>query len=467
VSLEHYSSIFIQKCRYYDKPESDITTFKNDYDEFKRSKIDQTNTVACMNTLITKYIVSMFHESSYLQEDLVNVYKELNDILDLTMKSPSKGVSGAVDVYRKLLAFKPALSASIQRGDIKHGFQRSCAWHQTVLPVSIKFILGPILGRALIGGKTLAVLKGVESLRSAEPSVTKTLSRPIRDMTELYHATKESEVSSMMILSAYITFSFSLFISIVRVIDISGPRGLDSTSDLTWVRTLLTVAQWASLGTLLGAFIAVFHFYRKLKHLFGLDSTLARRRLDPRLRTVISVTRTQEFITMIRFLSVVGSSAALALFIAGSTGDIGINPQTVSYIAMGGVGFAILSAFLFIVFEFSIRYNLEPRLGQIVSIDFARWRSFYHSMISYLRYYSLMINSCVHPSKKRSIALKNRLLDLDALYSLKQRKLLKKIHGSTLHVSLSTNTVLIPSLLRIDSARSYNISNPGIKKSNE
>lgn len=367
ISLDHYSSLFIKKCRYYNKPEADIATYENAYQDFKRSKKDQTRTVAFMHLLVTKFIAGIFHESSYLQEDLVNIYKELNDMLDLAKKSPSNGIAGAVDVYRNLLNFKPSLQASIQRGEIKYGFQRSCAWYQTALPVSLKFILSPIVGRSSIGGKTLAALKGVESLRSADPSVEKTLSRPIRDLSELYHATKESESSSMVILSSYITFCFSLSFSIIRVIEISGPRGTNGESDIDWVRTLLTIAQWASLGTLLGALIAVFHFARKLRHLFSLESALASRKRDPRIRKAITVTRTQEFITIIRFLSVVGSSAALALWIALDTADIGITAQTISYIAMGGVGFAVASALLFVLFEFAVRYSLEPRLGRVVS----------------------------------------------------------------------------------------------------
>ena len=368
VSLNHYSSVFVRKCRYYNIPEADTAAFENAYEDFKRSKKDQARTVAFMHLLVTRFIAGIFHESSYLQEDLVNIYKELNDMLDLVKKSPSNGIAGAAAAYRNLLDFKPALEASIQRGDIKYGFLRSCKWYQMALPVAVKFVFSPVFGRSSIGGKTWAVLQNVESLRSADPSVEKTLSRPIRDMKELYHATKESETSSMGILSSYITFWFSMAFSIIRVISISGSRDEYRNSEISWVLTLISIAQWASLGTLLGAFIAVFHFFRKLKHLFGLDAALARRKRDPRIRKTITVTRTQEFITIIRFLSVVGSSAALTLSIARVTG-VDIDQRIISYIAVGGVGFAIASALLFVLFEFSVRYSLEPRLGRIVSID--------------------------------------------------------------------------------------------------
>lgn len=372
-SLNHYSSVFVRKCRYYNVPEANIVTYENAYEDFKRSKKDQTRTVAFMHLLVTKFIAGIFHESSYLQEDLVNIYKELNDMLDLAKKAPSNGIAGALEIYRNLLSFKPALEASIQRGAIEYGFLRSCAWHQTALPVSLKFILSPILGRAAIGAKTLVALKGVESLRSADPSVEKTFSRPIRDLTELYFATKESESSSMVILSSYMTFSLSWVFSIIRVIEISSPRieagDLEGQSDYEWLRTLINVAQWASLGTLLGAFIAVFHFFRKLKHLFGLISALARQRRDPRIQKAISVARSQEFITIVRFLSVVGSSAGLTLWIVVGTWNIGLDRIIVSFIALGGVALAIASALLFVLFEFSVRYSLEPRLGRVVSID--------------------------------------------------------------------------------------------------
>jgi hypothetical protein len=366
VSLDHYATVFVDLAKYYNMPEADVASFESAYKDFQESNRDQASTVSFMHLLVTVFIAGTFHESSYLQEALVNLYKELNDMLDLVREAPSNGLVGAVDVYRQLLSFQPSLEASIQRGAIKYGFLRACAWHQTVIPVSLKFILSPCFGKASIGGKTLAVLNAVKSLRTTDSTVEKTLSRPIRDLAELYHATKESETSSMMILSAYITFVLSICFSIIRIIEISGPRE-NYKSELEWIDTLLSVASWASLGTLLGAFIAVFHFYRKLKHLFGLVGFLTPRRSDPSIHTAIAVTRTQEFITMIRFFSVIGSSASITLFIVSQTVDRRIYRKIAAYIALGAVGAAVMSVLLFVLFEFFVRYNLDPRLGRAVS----------------------------------------------------------------------------------------------------
>jgi hypothetical protein len=371
VSLNHHATYFVTSARYYNIPEADVASFEKAFTDYMNSNKDQTSTISFMHQLVTVYIAGTFHENSYLQEYLVDLYKELNGMLDLVRQSPSNGLVGAVEVYRQLLEFKPALEASIQRGPIKYGFLRSCGLHQMVLPVTLKFIFSPILGKATIGGKTWAALKAVESLKNSDATVEKTLSRPIRDLSELYHATKESESSSMVILSSYFTFWLSVIFSIIRVIEISGPRtkmGNVLVSDFDWVQTILDIASWASLGTLLGAYIAIFHFYRKLKHLFGLDASLYPRRKDPRIRTAITVTRTQEFITIVRFLSVLGSSAALTLAIINQTG-LGINVTILSYVALGGVGTAIASALLFIIIEFVVRYNLDPRLGRLVSFS--------------------------------------------------------------------------------------------------
>lgn len=365
VSLDHYAAVFVDLANYYNMPEADVASFESAYKDYQNSNRDQASTVSFMHLLVTVFIAGTFHESSYLQEALVNLYKELNDMLDLVREAPSNGLVGAVDVYRQLLAFQPLLEASIQRGAIKYGFLRSCAWHQTVVPVSLKFILSPCFGKTLIDGKTLSVLNAVKSLLTTDAKVEKTLSRPIRDLTELYHATKESETSSMMILSSYITFVLSICFSIIRIIEISGPRE-NFMSELDWIDTLLNIASWASLGTLLGAYIAVFHFYRKLKHLFGLVGYLAPRRNDPAIRTAISVTRTQEFITLIRFFSVIASSAAITLFIVSQTASSRIYREIAAYIALGAVGTAVMSGLLFVFFEFFVRYNLDPRLGRAV-----------------------------------------------------------------------------------------------------
>jgi hypothetical protein len=376
VSLDHYASVFIDLAKYYNMPEADVASFEKSYKDYQQSNKDQASTVSFMHLLVTVFIAGTFHESSYLQEALVNLYKELNDMLDLVREAPSKGLVGAVDVYRRLLDFQPNLEASIQRGAINYGFLRSCAWHQTVLPVSLKFIVSPCFGKAFIAGKTLAVLNAVKSLRTTDSNVEKTLSRPIRDLTELYHATKESETSSMMILSAYITFVLSICFSIIRIIEISGPRD-DYVSEIQWIDDLLDIATWASLGTLLGAFIAVFHFYRKLKHLFGLIGYLLPRRSDPRIRTAITVTRTQEFITIIRFLSVAASSVAITSAIVVQTATFDEFKEIAAYIALGAVGSAIMSGLLFVLFEFFVRYNLDPRLGRAVSSFFVFYHRYY------------------------------------------------------------------------------------------
>jgi hypothetical protein len=365
VSLDHYAAIFVDLAKYYNMPAADVASFENAYKDYQQSNRDQASTVSFMHLLVTVFIAGTFHESSYLQEALVNLYRELNDMLDLVREAPSNGLVGAVDAYRQLLAFQPILEASIQRGPITAGFLRSCAWHQTVIPVSMKFILSPCFGKAFTSGKTLAVLNAVKSLRTTDATVEKTLSRPIRDLTELYHATRESETSSMMILSAYITFILSVCFSIIRIIEISGPR-VGYMSTLDWIDTLLSIANWASLGTLLGAYIAVFHFYRKLKHLFGLVGHLLPRRSDPRIRTAITVTRTQEFITIIRFLSVLAASAAITFAIVLQTASLSVNREIAAYIALGAVGTAVASGLLFVFFEFFVRYNLEPRLGRAV-----------------------------------------------------------------------------------------------------
>jgi hypothetical protein len=258
-----------------------------------------------------------------------------------------------------LLDFQPKLEASLERGDIKHGFIRERSWHQTEVPVTLRYLLSPILGRTTVAGKILSILKKAEAMQSSASNDV--LKRPIRDLRELYHATKESEVGSMIVLTGFVVFCFSIFFSVFRLVEwVGGERD--------WVRIVLDASAWAALGSMLGASLAAFHFVRKLKHLFNLHAALRRMRTDPQIHHVIKVTRTQEWLTVVRLATVVAAAVALPWSIALSTwgSKISSSEDIPVYIASAAVVAAVGATIFFLFVEFFVRYNLDPCLGPAV-----------------------------------------------------------------------------------------------------
>jgi hypothetical protein len=359
--LNHLVTVFVAKAQYYNVAEVKIRSFENAYGRFKVLGRDRASTLRFTRQLVQEFIPGTFHENSYLQEDLVNIYKALYEILSLESQVPANGMAGADELYRMLLTFRSDLTASIERGDVKYGFLRDHSWNQTPLPVTLRYIFGPLLGKRTMAGKTLAILKAAWVMRTTRATKRK-LSRPVRDLTELYHATKESEVASMIVLSVFIVFWFSVFFSIVRLIEFAGRSPW-------WIRPVRDAAVWASIGSLLGSTLAVLHFIRKLKHLFRLDATLGIMRSDPRIQLIRSVARTQEFLVALRLLAVIAASIALPWSIAEMTwGDnISLSDSYPGYLAAVSVVAALSAVIFFFFVEFGVRYNLDPCLGRAVS----------------------------------------------------------------------------------------------------
>lgn len=358
--LETVVRKFLEDCVYYNHEEAEINEFKQYYNGYKASRQTETQTFEFMHKIVGVYIPSVFYINSYLQEDLVNIYKSLHESLSLIKQAPSQGMKGADAVFNQLVGFDKALKGKIRKGDVKYGFLREGDWYH-FLPETIVYLLGPCLFKGTIAGKTKSALKAVESLKA--PGVNDTvLSRPIRDLTELYFATTESHTGSVMFLSGFVVFCFSVFFSIFRIIDL--------IVDASWAMDILMGAAWASLGSLLGALVAILHFGRKLGHLFGLQSQLGSSQDISKVRLVTS---TQIFLVFVRLVAVVAAAVALPWSLLNQTvldndsddDDFGDISQL---IALGAVGAAVAAAVLFFLVEFFVRYNLPPALGQVVRV---------------------------------------------------------------------------------------------------
>lgn len=359
-ALEEAAKTFLYHCEYYNQPEENINGFKNAYEKYKTSFRSQSNTIAFMRQVIQEFVTDRFHVSSYLQRDLVGIYRALDDILTLSKQGKAIGMNGADKLFDMMLKLRPSLEASIERGEVKYGFLKSHAWYQTAIPVSLKFLFGWMFCNQTIASKTRVVLKQAESM-AMESSKNNAIKRPVQDLRELYHATKESEVASMMFLSALIVFCFSIFFSFFRLLQVAGV-------DAGWVDTVLVAATWAALGTTLGSSIAAFHFVRKLRHLFSLDAGLGSMKSDERVRKVRAVTRIQELLVLVRLATVVAAAVSLPWFAVADSFDL--DPDIPIAIAAGAVVAAIGAFIFFFQVEYGIRYGLDPQLGYAVCEPF-------------------------------------------------------------------------------------------------
>jgi hypothetical protein len=360
--LEDLVHGFIQYAHYYNIADEKIRLFEDAFNEFKTSHQNRMKAIDFARRLVEEFIPDTFHVNSYLQENLVRIYKALIEMLTASKHATARGAGGADKVYQMLLDIKPEIDASLQRGDIAFGFLRQKAWYQTALPVTIRYLFGPFLPcKKTLTRKIWTIVKYTESMQGQGTS-DKT-SRAMRDLTEFYHATRESEVGSIMILSGFIVFCFSVVFTVFQVLD-----WVFDDSDV--VGSVADAVAVTSIGSMLGALLAIFHFVRKLRHLFVLDRNLGKaKKSDERIQHARKVTRIQEFLVMVRLIAVVLAAVALpwSIILSLANDEDQITPII---LASFSIVAAIFAAIMFFFVEFKVRYNLDPCLGLSVCEPF-------------------------------------------------------------------------------------------------
>lgn len=369
--IETLVTRFLANARYYGEDEVKVEEFHRRYEDFRAAKKDSFSVVAFADSIVAHFIADTFQHNAYLKDDLVLIFKAVDAMKMLyTKPKPAvKGLGGSSDLWQRLLHIQDPLAASIERGDIKHGFLRQHKWYQMALPVTLLYICSPLFGSVTIQGKIAGVSRVTSGLERAGKE-SPTFSRAVRDLKELNFATQESQIGSVMFFSAAIVFLFNVVFTALRLLQLA--------TSPDWVDNAVMAAGWAALGGIIGANIALFHFVRKLRHLFGLLGSLASFQ-DPRLEKVRLATRTQIALTFVRVLTVLLAVTALIWTLVGGLIDDGDTPSSSSsppecdmtvglnaIIALAAVLVAFAALLFFFLVEFSVRYNLDPKLGETV-----------------------------------------------------------------------------------------------------
>lgn len=322
------------------------------------------------------FIADLYHVNSYVQESLVDIYKvceDMHSFLTQELGDKRSASDKAWRLFDRLVDFTPTLDRSLQRGNVSWGFLKKRRIAHWDIFVVIRYFYSLICCACTrcktplspIQTETLGVLKGTRDL-SAHHSHT-VLRREIRDLEYLYWATHESDVASLIFVSALLIFLVSWIFTISRIITAFG--GPSVVTD---------VAFWATLASAFGAILAAFHFQRKFFILIRLECILGtklRRAASSNdkgaIRAVKRVTSTQIFLTLTRLLTAYAAAVALpfavVIYFYGAFGEkIRIDESIPFWIALGAVCAAVCATIFFFVVEYIVRYNLSPKLGEYI-----------------------------------------------------------------------------------------------------
>ena len=366
--LQNRVDTFFYKSRYYEHEEAAVSEFRKEYQDLLSTIQSPRSVVHFMKRLLRYFIVDKFQANPYLQDELIEMYKTLNEMLHLMRQKHSGGhVEGAFDLYHELLIFRPKLEKSLQRGTIRFGFLKRRPWHQWSLFVAIRYILSSICFYPTMNTETKRVLRKLKAVSAAGEGVF--LRREVRDFQELYYAGKESEITSLLFCSATIVFYASFFFTLFGLIALAAP--VENGNELKWetLQFLLDLSGFTSIFSIIGATLATFHQGRMIRILSRLHKRLGQgRQVLGRLRLVRYLTRSQQFLSFSRIAITLTAAVSLIWSLrlrTESSGDMSGKDGPI-YVALVAVVAGIITVVLFFIIELSVRYGLDPNLGPLV-----------------------------------------------------------------------------------------------------
>jgi hypothetical protein len=395
-SLEKKARRFRRDVVYYDF--GDPIEFNQAYSIVKSDVFDVSKLQVFQKKLVDFMAVN-YHVNSYVQESLVDMYRTVDDVMiRLRPSCVNDEVSSLAEhLFYQISSFEGRLEQSLQRGPVRWGFVKVRSfWHWDIVVVVRYFYdllwrvfwccessshtatscrIAPIeVETAWLVNRTKN-LDAVAFASAHQRDPPHYLGREILDIENLYWATRESDVASLIFVSACLTFMTSLVFTGARILNVGAVTQLVFLS-----------AAVSSVGALL----AIFHLVRKSIILGRLWTTLWYKQHNVRcvdlasddmetatshrlrylndVQSLKRVTMTQLLLTLARFGTVCAASTAFCLsLVSNVVQDQNLFPKKLPFwIAMGALMTAIGSVLFFFVVEYIVRYRLPTQLGPFV-----------------------------------------------------------------------------------------------------
>ena len=395
-SLNKKARRFRRDAIYYDYGEP--IEFNRAYDTITSDILNIRGLKAFQKYLI-QLMTNEYHVNSYVQESLVDMYRTIDMIIN-RLRQPvlNEQVSAiAENLFYRLTSFERRLEKSMQRGPVRWGFMKVRSfWHWDIIVVLRYFY--DLIWRLFywVGSKTsicscfitpieIETAWLVDHMKFANTAANKAseqakeqfLSREVRDFETLYYATRESDIASMIFVSACLTFTTSLVFTVARILSVGALTNLVFVSTaVSSVGALLAIFHLVRKSHILGRlWIILWQKERKVNHPIAklenveIESVVARQKMNRKeVRLLRRVTLTQLLLTLARFVTASAASAAFCLALINSIiDDQTWFPEKLPFwIAAGAFFTAVGSVIFFFIVEYVVRYQLSTELGPFI-----------------------------------------------------------------------------------------------------
>ena len=390
--LEEQISRFEDTIQYYGEEEP--TELRAEFENMKGK--GSIESIQPLKDLLARHLVPVkYQENSYVQQELRSIYLTLEAIEGLACSSTMRDstsintsdASSALKLYEELLNFRPTFEGSLQRGVIKYGFYKERAWRHHHIPailayfyekICLLFCLEKSTGfvsscMCPISIRTLYLKNQLDQLSNANSEHQHALRRRAQEFRVLYHATKESLVTSFIIVSAWISFIAAILATIGNIGRAAAPgnRGFEFIAMIS--------AYTFGLLTPISAVLAIVYLARKEMHLVKLNVRLGKIMTDAAnsseetktIKSVRGICRSEQIAAVVQLIASLAAAIALPF-------DLAMRQDLTDYfapkipfsLAIGSLVLSLLTSLFRLYITQVKRYNLSPCLGEHIGKSF-------------------------------------------------------------------------------------------------
>lgn len=358
IKLESSVNQFISLAQYYGANDDHVREFQKAYERFRDSDRTETRIIHFIRELIERFIADLFHENSYLQEELVHVYNDLLEMRSLGRQNASTGMMGAIELFKKvkLLEHQQYFHSGKKENHAKRQSNQRKSLPLSIIGTSLRYMFAPLARRTKIVQDTSAIKCDANNILDFSGQASAT-TRSARDLGELHHASCEFELASAMMICAIGTLLFCLIMIPLRISELI----IGSTGN---IRMSNEVINWMLLFPFMGAYVAISALVRKLRYSSRLLSDIKSfRSNNTQLGQIRLVIMLRIVATCIQFLAIGAGMICIIWILVFSILSMDLNPNIPMYLSLGVIGAVLCISFLSSIVEYGILFNSDPCLA--------------------------------------------------------------------------------------------------------
>jgi hypothetical protein len=394
--LEAHKAKFLFDIHYYNYPKA--TLFLSSYEAMIELLHKPEAIKRFMAVLTTQLMADIYQVCMYLKDDLVKLYQTCEEMLAVEEQSgvvTMQVSTAALGLLERLVLFVPKLETSLQRGEIKTGAFRESKFKHGHLAGAFQYVYTSLhnantratgcctLPRNVMESvaaasswkkpvaiETLELYAQMKALAVILPISKYALSREVMDLQSVYFASRESYVSSVVIISSTLSLLTGVVFTIANI-------ALAIDQGQVWAQRLILGSSFSfGIITPISSVLSFFFLMRKIRHIISCDQAMRRKikqTMDPKglvnLKNVQGVAHVQEFVNLTRGIASLGSAVALPFALASSQGLFDDRRYPL-LIALCSVALQIISVLMQFLVEYVVLWHLDPKLGEYVCVAF-------------------------------------------------------------------------------------------------